>query len=343
MKKIYLFVLAALSYSLNAQLTQANHAPANGDTYDTYRCDSVNVNPGASGANATWNFGSVATYTNLVRSYTAQTVSNATYAAANIGLASSVNDMQYLASTSSSLGFYGGNIGLGSVSASLTYTLPAIFAVYPMGLNTSTSVATGGTVYVAALSTSGTFTGSSSVAVDGSGTITLPGGAVSYSNALRVITGQTVQVTTAIANATVTQISYDYYAPGIKAAVYTIYTTTAVIGGLLPSTTTQTFVSVNKAALSPPAPVGIAKHAEVDSYNVYPNPSSSVVNFSDASRNASSVLVYDLTGKLITKQSFQDGKAKLDVSSYNKGIYFYTIFDASEKALKTGKLTVSQE
>ncbi len=341
MKKIYLLALAACSYSLNAQLTQANHAPANGDTYTTYRCDSVNVNPGASGAGANWNFATVTTYSTLVRNYSAQSVSNSTYAAANVGLASSVNDMQYLSSTTSSLGFYGGNIGLGSVSASLNYSVPAFYAVYPMSLNTATTGATAGTVFVAALSATGTFTGTSSVKVDGSGTITLPGG-VTYSNTLRVVTGQSVEVTTSFANATVTQVSYDYYAAGIKAPVYTIYTTTANIGGFLPSNTTQTYVAVNKGALTQ-TPVGLAKFSENNGLSVYPNPSSTLVNFTDANNLAALVSVYDLTGKLVVKQNFLDGKVKMDVSGFNKGIYLYTVSDETGKTLKTGKLTVSQE
>src|SRR5690348_16441255 len=109
MKKIYLFLLATFSYSLSAQLTQANHAPANGDTYTMYRCDSVNTTPGASGAGVLWNFSSLTTFSNLARSYTAQATSNSTYAAANVAVASGNSDIEYLASSTTSLGYYGGN------------------------------------------------------------------------------------------------------------------------------------------------------------------------------------------------------------------------------------------
>ncbi|MBL7932470.1 MAG: T9SS type A sorting domain-containing protein [Bacteroidia bacterium] len=341
MKKIYLFLFAAFSYTLSAQLTQANHAPANGDTYTMYRCDSVNTSPGAAGSGVTWNFSTIATYSNLARSYTAQATSNSTFAAANVAVASGGNDIQYLASTTSSLVYYGGNIGVGQVAGTVNYSVPAIYASYPMGYNTSASAAVAGTLNIPSLSASGSFTGNSTVLVDGSGTIILPG-PVTFTNALRVVSSQTIYATTSLATATVTQTNYDYYVGGIKAPVLTIGTATADIASILGnSQTTQTFVARNKDANQ--LPTGLNQHSENVGLSVYPNPSASFINFVSENQSMATLKVYDVTGKLVDSQVFHDGKIKLDVAGYNKGIYFYNAFDATDNKLRTGKFTVIQQ
>lgn len=341
MKKLYSsLILLVSAASLNAQLTQANHAPAATETYELFRCDSVNINPGASGASATWNFAGVATYSSLVRNYSVQAVSTTTYPSAGTAVASAPNDISYLASSANKLLYYGGNIAVGAITGGLTYTNPAIFAAYPMSLNTTSSTAITGTLIIPALSQTGGFTGTSSVLVDGSGTINLPGG-VTHTNTLRVVTTQTMNVTTSLANATVTQVDYNYYAAGIKPPVFTISTATAVIGGIFASTTTQTMVARLKNNVL--VPVGIVEGSASSSvFEVYPNPANAAINFVSNSLEAKLVSIYDITGKLVDKQTMTDGKVKVDVSSYNKGLYIYVISASNNKALKSGKITVSQ-
>lgn len=344
MKKIYLFLIAACSYSLNAQLTQANHAPANGDMYSMFQCDTVA--PGASGANALWNFGSITTHSSVVSNYTAQSVSTSTYPAANVGLASSANNISYFNSSSSALLYYGGKISIGSggtaVVATLNYTAPALFGAYPMSLNTTSTAAIGGSLDVSSpLTTTGTFTGTSTVLADGTGTIMLPG-SVTYSNVMRVASSQTINFTTPFASGTVYQITYEYYEVGTKNPLFSIVTSTA---STPLGSNTQTIVTRNKDAVGTPTSptTGIMQHEENISLNVYPNPSSSFVNFVSENHSIAAIKVYDLTGKLVETVTLNDGKTKLDVSGYNKGIYFYNAFDSSNNKLKTGKFTVIQQ
>jgi len=342
MKNFYFSLLSLFGVlSVNAQLTQANHAPASGDTYQMYRCDSSSaITPGPSGANAMWNYSGITTYSSLVRSYTAQTSGSPTYPQANIILASAINDASYLSSTTNTLGYYGGNISVGTVAGSLTYTAPAILASYPMSLNTASATTIGGTVAVTnPFPTTGTFLGNSNVLVDGSGTISLPGG-ITYNNVLRVVTSQTI-VITAFATATVYQTVYDYYASGIKAPVFSINTSTANAGSI----TTNTYVSRNKNLTAPPVTtVSVSENISESSYfNAFPNPSNAIVNFVTNHPDAKFISVYDITGKLVEKQNLAEGKLKVDVSSYNKGIYLYTVSSGENRTLKSGKITVSQQ
>jgi hypothetical protein len=345
MKKIYLSILSLLAvYTASAQLTQANHAPADLDTYSMYQCDTVS--PGPSGAGATWNFSAITTHSSILNNYVVQSVTSATYPSANVAVASSSNDAAYYESASAYLNYFGGNISVGPVAGALTYTAAAISAAYPMSLNTTSSAVTGGSMNITApLATTGSFTGTSTVLVDGSGTISLPG-AVTLSNTLRVVTSQTMDIVTSIANVTVTQINYNYYEAGIKAPVFSISTSTAVIGGFLGSTTSQTFVTRNKNVSSAPTNTGTVSltenKADAINFSVFPNPSTTSVNFVASSADAKLVSIYDITGKVIDKQNLVDGKSKVDVSSYMKGLYLYTISSSDNRILKSGKITVSQ-
>jgi hypothetical protein len=338
MKKLYFsFFTVFTGVSLNAQLTQNNHAPFNGDKYVMYRCDSINTNPGASGANALWNFSTISTFSNLVRSYTATTLTSPSFPGADKAVSSATNDVAFYSSTTTGLKYHGGNISVGGVSGSLTYTSPAMFASYPMSLNTTTSSIIGGTVNVTSpLPTTGSFSGMSSVLVDGSGTINLPGG-VTFVNVLRVVTSQTINITTAITTLTVNQVTYEYYEIGVKPPLFSITTGSATALG---TTTTQKYVARNKDA-GTPASIN-EQNGEKFLFNVYPNPSSSFINFVTNNPEAKYVSIYDITGKLVDKQMLTGGEVKVNVSAHNKGIYLYTISSEENRTLKSGKITVTQ-
>ena len=351
MKKIYLSLLTVLTgLSVNAQLTQAVHAPSVGYTYQMYQCDSLNINPGASGANASWNFASIVTHSNILSTYVTSAASNPSYPTATVAVAYSANNTSYYNSTATALNYFGGNITAGAVQAAVIYTNAAVFAVYPMALNTMTNSAIAGSVSVTSpLPASGTFTGNCHVMADGTGTLTLPGTNTTFTNALRVMTSQTLDIVTSFANATLTQVTYDYYSVDIRNPLFTIATATAVIGGPFGGTTTQTIVTRDKNANTtttttptPTTTVGLAENeANAVNFSVYPNPSASYVNFTTDSPNAKQVTVYDITGKLTDRQTFNDGKIKLDVSNYNTGLYLYSIIGSDNRTLKTGKITVS--
>src|SRR5437868_13288778 len=96
MKKIYTLIAAAFCISsVNAQtLTQANHAPIIGDSYQTVNCTTVGVNPGGNGAGQTWNFSALTVQTTTTTNNgvtVASTGSASTYPSANVAVASGTN------------------------------------------------------------------------------------------------------------------------------------------------------------------------------------------------------------------------------------------------------------
>jgi hypothetical protein len=81
-------------------------------------------------------------------------------------------------------------------------------------------------------------------------------------------------------------------------------------------------------------------NALASSVKAFPNPANSyftlTMNASDAT-----VEVLDITGKLIETAALTMGEARLDVSNYKNGVYFYHIKDAANSVVKSGKFTVS--
>lgn len=343
MKKILLIVATLASgLTMNAQLTQANNAISASDTYTLYQCDSLNINPGAAGAGAIWNFSAIATRSSIVNNYSASVSTNTTaYPTASIAVGSSANDINYLSSNAGAQFYHGGPIVVSPVAASLFYTMPAIIAAYPMSLNTSSSAAIAGSINVTTpTAASGTFVGNSTTLADGTGTLNLPGG-LTYSNVTRVVNSQTITFNILL-TVTITQKSFEYYEPNIKGALFSIKTATFYTSFGAP--TTQTFVTRFKGA-APTQTVNTSVSSNFTSnttLSVYPNPSSSTVNFYTTNSEAQTVLVYDITGKQVEKLNLTAGRVKLDVSSYNKGLYLYTLVSDNGKILKSGKLTVSE-
>lgn len=346
MTKIYSTLLAIMCVaSANAQLTQGNHAPANGENFSTYQCDSLGINPGATGAGAVWNFSTATTHSSVLVNYTCSTVSNSVYPQANVAVIGGLNNLAYYKTSASSLDYYGGNVTVGtggtSVAATLIYTAPFIHAVYPMNLTTSTTSAVAGTINVTSpLTTSGTFSGTSNTVLDASGTLTLPGGAVTFTNVYRVKTSQTITFTTAVTPTppgTLIEVSYDYYNLGTKAPLFTIATSTAIT---LLGTNVQTLVTVSKEALATPVTSLGELSSSTNDVKVFPNPGSSFITIQADNKQAQGVIIYEITGKQVEKQLLVDGKLKLDVSGYNKGLFIYSIVDASNRVIRSGKLAV---
>jgi hypothetical protein len=336
MKKIYLSLLLSVAGLVaNAQLTQANHAPINGDFYTTYQCDSLTINPGASGAGASWNFGTIVTHSSVVNNYTVITNANSSYPIPGIKVSSSSSNESYYTSTLTDLKYWGGNITAGAISAGLLYTSPAVTASYTMSLNTTSSSATSGSISVPSLSQNGTFTGTSGTIADGTGTLILPNG--TFTNVIRVVTTQTITFTVPLTTGTVTQQNWDYYNVGTRNSLFTISTSTFVTGAPFPSTSTQTVVT-----RSNPSTVGLKENKQnIIDMVVFPNPTSTTLNFATESKEAKQVLIYDVTGKLVDTQTITDGKLKLNVSAYNNGLYTYSVIGNANQTLRTGKVTVS--
>jgi len=335
MKKIYLSLLLSVAgLAANAQLTQANHAYVGGEMFMTYQCDSLGITAGASGAGATWNYASITTHSSMSVGYSVTVNTNTSYPMPGLALSSTANNSSYYTSNPTDTKYWGGNILVGSIGATLTYTSGAFTAVYPMNLNTTTVAAIGGSISVPALSQNGTFNGNAGALADGTGTLVLPTG--THTNVVRVVTTQTINFTTPLANGTVTQKNWDYYAVGTKNSLFTI-TASTVVTSLAPTPSSQTVVT-----RSAPSTVGVKENkANAISLSVFPNPSSTDITLSTASNKANTVEVTDVTGKMISVYTFENNKVNFSTIEMNNGIYIYTVKDSAKQTIASGKFTVT--
>ena len=335
MKKILLSCLALLSISYsNAQtLTQANHAPAylNID-YATVQCDTVA--PGASGIGSVWSYTPVM-HSSISNTYVTVFAANPAYPAADVAVSSGTASIAYYKASSTGLNYYGGNISANGIAVNLNYATPAKFAQYPFTAISTLTSAVGGSLTV--LGNNGTFTGLCTVTADATGTLTLVGR--SFKDIIRLTTSQVLNGTIpVIGSVNITQFNYDFYSPSAsKAPVFSISTST--VSSVLGGTSTQTFVTVLKDYLT----VGVNENSkEAIEISVFPNPSNSVINFNTTSLNASKIIAYDITGKVVVSENFENGKIKLDVSNLISGIYLYTVIDKNNQTLKSGKFNVTK-
>lgn len=337
MKKIYLSIVAIVSViTANAQLTQGNNAPANGDIFNFYQCDSVA--PGAAGTAMNWNF-AVSNRTTVVANYTASSITSPTYPQANIALAKNTSNNDYYASSANSLLYYGGNIATGQIVATLNYSAPAVHAMYPMSMGTTTTATIGGSINVTLPgNANGTFTGTAVTACDGSGTLTVAG--MTFTNVLRVSINENISFTTSFLPGTLIRNTTRYFQAGIKQPIMSVETVT---GSVLVGTSSQT-IAMRITAMpttTTGSTVGIDNVKQASSaISVFPNPASSELTVFAANEEAVSVSIFDITGKTVAKTAVSSVWTKIDVSEYNKGLYIYRVEAANGRALQTGKFTV---
>ena len=341
MKKIVLSLTVILSASLQAQtLTQVASEPTPWNpAYTPFQCDSVS--PGGSGVAQTWNYSSITTHSSIAKTYVSSVNTNSVYAPAYVFVSSAANDNSYYKTNGAVLNYYGGNFAMstsaGATNVNLIYTMPAVRAVYPMSLSTSSTAAVSGSLALSgAVNLSGTFTGTSTVNANATGTLVLA--ARTFTDILRVTTTQTLSAVLSGISTTVNQLNYDYYsATAAKAPIFSIATSTlsSAIGG----TSTQTIVTLLQNY--PVASINESQKELID-VNVYPNPATNVLNFNTTSLEVAKIMAYDLTGKLVATEFFELGKSKMNINHLSNGLYLYTVTGKSNQVLTTGKFNVSK-
>lgn len=335
MKKFYLFVIASFSLtSSHAQLTQSNHAPAPGDSYQMYEVSSANIAPGSAGSNATWDFSARATNSNVVNSYTTSAASSGSYPSANVVQGFSSSNMTYYNSTANELWYYGGPLEIQSLKATTNYSAPAIYGKYPMSLNTTSTVVTGGSISATApIPASGTFTGTSMVELDGTGNLVLSTG--TFSNVMRVHTTQMLDFVAGggFITGTLSTSMYEYYGQ-LKSPLFTIAYLTATVQG---NQYGDTLVFRNSNAV----PVGIVE-VEEGPLTLYPQPAYSQLQIKNLPVHARSVEVYDLSGRQIATYPARSRNVEVNVEDYPGGVFTYNIKSGTGELLQTGRFTVAR-
>jgi hypothetical protein len=349
MKKLYFLVLsffAGLTLT-NAQiLTQSNHAPTSGDMYDMLQLDSTSITPGPSGSSVTWNF-TAPTRTNIILASTTCTTgssisSGSLYPVGSVAKTTGTATTNFYTSTGTQLNFWGGNIKIATISANYYFNTPAIHASYPMSYNTTTtSVFTGSAV--STLGSGGITGGTSTVIVDGLGTLNLPSRSVA--NVLRVKTTTSFNFAVSIVTGNVVQESYDYYTnltnfPSTKVSpLYSIVTST--IASSIAATQTSTLVFINKDYQY----VGLSENSnEVAELNLFPNPATNNFNLVFVNENAQQVTVEitNALGQLVRKENLANTKGlvnqSVNIAGIEAGVYFVKVNVGAKSSVK--KLTI---
>lgn len=339
MKKTLLFVCTFFGLASIAQtLNQSNHSYLPGYQYSTIPCSTVGVTSGASGAGSSWNYASVATNTSAIVNYSATTNTNTTYSPADVFVNGGSNNSAYYKSSATDMKYYGGDISVSGNNVTLIYAIPAIYAVYPMNLNSTNTAMISGSLTI--LGNSATFTGQCSITADATGTLTIPSGNT-YSNTIRVLTTQTITTSSLpfVGVATIYMQNFDYYDPStaiaFKAPLFSIANSTLSSGA---GNSVQTFANTLKDNT-----VGINElHGNSLDLNVFPNPTTNFVNFSTPSVEAVKVIVFDMSGKALATEVIENGKSTINTTSFAGGVYMYHVTDKNNRILTTGKFTVSK-
>jgi hypothetical protein len=336
MKKTILSIFTFLGLASTAQtLTYLNNAPAWGNIpFQTAQCDSTGVTPGSSGSGVTWNY--TPTHLHSLKTYTTSNTlpNNPNYPSANVSVYSSLSDVAYHNTNTNIYNYYGGDLVINSYALNVKYANPATYAVYPMSLNTTTTSITSGTISLTlfGIPLTPTFNGTCNVIADATGTLTLPGR--TFNDVIRLSTSQILSAS----GATVNLVNYDYYSPSAsKAPIYSIQTST--INATAQPTSTQTITTV----INNWNVVGVNETQKSDiELSVFPNPASTVINFSTSNFEANKIIAIDITGKIVATEVIEMGKAKINTSTLASGVYIYQVIDKNNQILTTGKFNVSK-
>lgn len=92
-------------------------------------------------------------------------------------------------------------------------------------------------------------------------------------------------------------------------------------------------------------PTGVSSPLMYDngSLSVYPNPASSVVNFSSDNEKGRFVNLYDISGKFVrTIPLIGKGIATMETSEMPQGVYFYQLIGKDNEIYDSGKFIISE-
>ena len=80
----------------------------------------------------------------------------------------------------------------------------------------------------------------------------------------------------------------------------------------------------------------------VTGVSLYPNPATSEITIETSLTDNNNIKISDVTGKLISNNSFKTTKITLSVLDFDPGIYFYSIYDVNGKDLYSSKFIVAK-
>lgn len=77
---------------------------------------------------------------------------------------------------------------------------------------------------------------------------------------------------------------------------------------------------------------------------IYPNPATSFINFdiNKGGERGFSVQIFSFLGKKMTELNNVNKLVKVDLTSFNRGVYIYQVYDSRGKMIESGKFSVSR-
>lgn len=321
--------IAMTSFAAFAQptLTSATNAPVAGDKFVAHNFDTAGITWGASGASATWNFGSVTTTNTDTATFMscASTPFCDSFAGANLASFDG-GDYTYLISNTAAITA----IGAHSDTNYIHFIDPKVFMKFPFTYNNmfvDTSVV--------GLFGSAEMRYIDSNFADAYGTLTLPTG--TYNNVLRVHTKSTQTITIGgMPFSTAATEAYTWYASGFHSPLAILDVDTAGTG--IPYVKEARYYTGNSSS------TGINHTAKSNiQLELSPNPATDVLHISfDLQTEANATLeIVDLTGKTVYKaNNFNIGSNNVTVSTAELQAGMYIVHLRTSNGITATKFSV---
>ena len=342
MKKLFILLTALTGGFANAQpvIQSSNYYPA-GTVLQFEIADITGQQPGAAGANQTWNFSGL----NLTgESYrhrymnAAATPFSSSFPGANIGIeitGNNVTDTMYMyQNKTNNFVTYDGNAVNDSGNLIIfKNTDPQTIFNFPVSYLWSDNDSVNGNMTIAMGGVSFQIFryGSSEVIADGYGTLQLPGG--NYTNCLRLKYRQLLTDSSVISGFPLP--------PTITRDNKTMYTWIQILNGIAVERLTMTYDTITDdngtsfetyCQLNRTATTGIFQPAAEDQrFLLYPNPANETVNLKiqEPTNEEIHVQISDISGKVVFRQTIamnrQEYSPQLNLENLQPGIYMVTI------------------
>lgn len=324
MKKIYtlLTAIAIVSFSFaQTQLTQANSAPTSGNSYTYYVADS-SASPGAAGSGQTWDFSTLQGYGNSFSLDVVNASSTPDYptyfSSSSVADTAAGQNKTYYTSTVDSLNSQGLIIPnaptVGKVIVEFDGDDEKLLT-YPFQMGNNFTDGISGTAYFNGVSAA--VSGNVTVTADGSGTLKMPMGNI-FSNVLRVKTVENLTGSFLGQTVTLSSTRYDFY--DTDSSKYPILRFVQASFNGAQNNFVWSQYPLNAGA-------GIQTLANVNAFNIYPNPANNNVNINIDLKQAQNVQIniYDMTGralKTITRTGLTGSNTfAINTSKFTTGIY----------------------
>jgi len=289
-----------------------------GDEFSFDFVEADGFDPGASGADVTWDFADI-TLDGTSNNYTfvtpASTGHGDLFPGSNVAAEQGGGNFVYYKINASEWSLY----GVYTVASTLAYSDPETYFSFPMTYGSTFSDDLH-CEYFAGVET--IRDGSVTVEADGYGTLKLPGG--NYDNVLRVVLHEVYSDEfTGIPFPSEYDFTHYYWLKeGTKGPLFQY--SYLEVGGIVPSVTETASINANISG------VGIEGEAAAMQINVFPNPATNEVHLNMGNARVENIVLYDITGRVVDQVTSvaSTGIVTINTQSFPAGVYVVKAFTA---------------